>query len=306
MNKIFGILIFLSVQSYSSRSQEVDLKKGFMDSLELFYKKGQYCGNLDKIEIGQAITNYPFDSAKTIKLVSFKVNPLVGNKFDETKVIESVSLDENLKTILIDILVNYKTTPEDVVFCYEPRDAILFTNAKNELMGYINLCFVCKTSFEQSLRQTHFFLGVNCPEKWHLLKLIFGAAGITYGISCKSNLSLSNPEIDSVYNFVDESAQPEHGLEKYYQWVYENIRYPKAALASKKEGKVFVKFIIQSTGELTDIEVVKGFDSQCDKEALRVVSISPNWKPGKLEGCTIRQAYTIPISFKLPNQKKDR
>ena len=62
---------------------------------------------------------------------------------------------------------------------------------------------------------------------------------------------------------------------------------------------VFIKFIIEPTGEITSAEIIKGFNTECNQEALRVISISPKWKPGTQSGRPIRQSYTLPIKFNL-------
>jgi protein TonB len=102
-----------------------------------------------------------------------------------------------------------------------------------------------------------------------------------------------------VFTFVEHSAEPVGGLEVFFKWVEKNLRYPAHARRMGLEGKVFVKFIIEPTGAITNPEVVKGFNKECEQEALRLFSIAPNWNPGTQSGRAIRQAYTLPISFKL-------
>ena len=102
-----------------------------------------------------------------------------------------------------------------------------------------------------------------------------------------------------VFTFVEQSAEPIGGLGKFYEWIGHNIQYPASARKFGIQGKVFVKFIIEPSGAISNIEIVKGFNPDCDQEAIRVISTSPNWKPGTQSGVPIRQAYTLPISFKL-------
>jgi TonB family protein len=104
---------------------------------------------------------------------------------------------------------------------------------------------------------------------------------------------------DRIFTFVEKSAEPVGGFEAFYKWVGKNLRYPANARRMGLEGKVFLKFIIEPTGKITNVEVVKGFNGECDKEAQRVISIAPNWKPGTLRGRPVRQAYTLPIAFML-------
>ena len=65
------------------------------------------------------------------------------------------------------------------------------------------------------------------------------------------------------------------------------------------EGKVTVKFVIEPDGSISNVDVLRGFDGACDKEAVRVIGIMPKWKPGKQGGRAVRQAYVLPVAFKL-------
>jgi protein TonB len=103
----------------------------------------------------------------------------------------------------------------------------------------------------------------------------------------------------AVYSFVDQTAEPVHGLPEFFEWVGKNLRYPITSRRIGREGKVFVKFIIEPNGKITNAEVVKGLNEECNQEALRLISSSPDWKPGTQNGRPVRQAYTLPIIFKL-------
>jgi len=106
-------------------------------------------------------------------------------------------------------------------------------------------------------------------------------------------------DANKVFTFVEQSAEPVGGLEAFYKWIGKTLRYPAAARRMGLEGKVFVKFVIEPTGVISNVEIVKGFNGECDKEAQRVLTIAPKWKPGRQSGRAVRQAYTLPIAFKL-------
>jgi protein TonB len=111
-------------------------------------------------------------------------------------------------------------------------------------------------------------------------------------------VTISNPRKDKrVFTFVEESAEPIGGLSAFYVWLGKNLQYPVNARRQRIEGKVFVKFVVEQSGEITNVEVVKGFNAECNQEAMRVISKSPNWKPGRQQGVPVRQAYTLPIAF---------
>ncbi len=67
------------------------------------------------------------------------------------------------------------------------------------------------------------------------------------------------------------------------------------------QGKVFIQFVIERDGSITDVKVARGVDASLDKEAVRVVQSMPKWKPGKQRGKPVRVAYTLPINFQLSN-----
>lgn len=82
-------------------------------------------------------------------------------------------------------------------------------------------------------------------------------------------------------------------------WVHKKIEYPVAAQEAGIQGRVVLKFIIEKNGRVSNVEVVKSVDPILDNEAVRVVSSSPKWKPGKLKGKRVRVSYAIPIKFTL-------
>ncbi len=128
---------------------------------------------------------------------------------------------------------------------------------------------------------------------FYILGIILGSL---LDAPAQDNTKLNNSEI---LDLVDELARPPGGLPSYYKWIGENIHYPKSARRKNKQGKVFVKFVVEMSGEITNVNVTKGFDSECDQEAARVVSISSKWQPAMKGGRVVRSAYTLPITFKL-------
>jgi TonB family protein len=89
------------------------------------------------------------------------------------------------------------------------------------------------------------------------------------------------------------------GIEKFKEYVQKNIKYPAKAKKSVIEGEVLVSFTVDSTGRVTDPEIISGIDSLLNSEALRVVSSSPQWAPGIKNGQPVNITYTIPVKFKL-------
>ena len=86
------------------------------------------------------------------------------------------------------------------------------------------------------------------------------------------------------------------GLMKFIQ---KNVRYPAIAKEYNITGKVYVSFIVDKQGSVTNVKIVRGVDKNLDSEALRVVSLLPKYKPGKQRGKAVRVMFTIPINFTL-------
>ena len=82
-------------------------------------------------------------------------------------------------------------------------------------------------------------------------------------------------------------------------WVAKHIKYPEIAAENGISGRVFVRFVVEPTGVVDNVQVVRGVDPALDAEAVRVVKSSPKWSPGKQRGKPVRVAYTIPIVFVL-------
>ncbi len=106
-------------------------------------------------------------------------------------------------------------------------------------------------------------------------------------------------ETDFVFTVVEESATPKGGMQAFYKYVGEKIKYPAQARRMGIEGRVFVEFVINKDGSLSDVKAIKGIGAGCDEEAVRIVQSSPSWNPGKQRGKAVKQRYTLPIIFKL-------
>jgi TonB family protein len=105
-----------------------------------------------------------------------------------------------------------------------------------------------------------------------------------------------------VYMIVDETATPETGMPAFYQEVARKIKYPVEARKLGIEGKVFVEFVVQTDGSISDVKAIKGIGTGCDEEAVAVLTTSAiKWIPGKNQGVLVKQRLVLPITFKLAN-----
>ena len=87
------------------------------------------------------------------------------------------------------------------------------------------------------------------------------------------------------------------------RWVYQYLKYPKYAQENGIQGRVLVDFIIDEKGEVRDVKIARGVHETLDEEALRVVSASPKWRPGRHRGKKCKVALTIAVEFKLTKAK---
>lgn len=104
---------------------------------------------------------------------------------------------------------------------------------------------------------------------------------------------------EEIFTIVEDAPTPAGGLTAFYTYINENIKYPVYAMRMGIQGKVFVQFVVNSDGSLTDMQVVKGIGGGCDEEAVRVLQNAPKWNPGKQRGKPVRVRMIIPISFVL-------
>ncbi len=108
-------------------------------------------------------------------------------------------------------------------------------------------------------------------------------------------------EVDEIFTIVEEPASFPGGNTAFYKYLKKEFKYPRQAQRMGIEGRVFVQFVVERDGSLTDIHVIKGIGAGCDEEAVRVLKNSPKWKPGKQRGKPVRQKMIQNILFKFSN-----
>ena len=83
------------------------------------------------------------------------------------------------------------------------------------------------------------------------------------------------------------------------KWVNERLVYPEIAKENGVQGRVTLQFTVETNGQVTNVKVLRGVDPSLDKEAVKVVSSSPKWTPGKQRDRAVRVTYTFPVIFQL-------
>ena len=102
-----------------------------------------------------------------------------------------------------------------------------------------------------------------------------------------------------IFQIVEEMPAYPGGDAKLMEYVAKNIKYPQIARETGIQGRVFVGFVVEPDGSVSNVKVLRGIGGGCDEEAMRVVKNMPKWKPGKQRGKAVRVSYMLPVNFKL-------
>jgi periplasmic protein TonB len=100
-------------------------------------------------------------------------------------------------------------------------------------------------------------------------------------------------------DYAEVMPDPVGGMADFMAFLGKNIRYPKSGIRNDIQGKVYVQFIVDEQGNLTDLKVIKGINEDFDSESLRVLSKAPAWKPGRQGGRPVKVRMVLPIIYKL-------
>ena len=107
------------------------------------------------------------------------------------------------------------------------------------------------------------------------------------------------PPDDQPRVFVKEMPSFPGGNSELMRYISEQIIYPEDALMNRIEGTVILRFVVSRTGDVTNVELIRGIDPLLDNEAIRVVSGLPRWHPGKQEGVPVPVYFTMPLTFRI-------
>ena len=102
-----------------------------------------------------------------------------------------------------------------------------------------------------------------------------------------------------IFQIVEEMPSFPGGEAKLMEFVAKNIKYPQIARETGIQGRVFVGFVVEPDGSISNVKLLRGIGGGCDEEAMRVIKSLPKWKPGKQRGKAVRVSYQIPVFFKL-------
>jgi len=104
---------------------------------------------------------------------------------------------------------------------------------------------------------------------------------------------------NKVYEACEQMPSYVGGQQELMRYLIENVRYPKAAVEAKQQGRVVVQFVVEKDGAVSGVKLLKSVTPLLDAEAIRVVKAMPKWNPGKKDGKLVRVRYALPVSFRL-------
>ena len=109
-------------------------------------------------------------------------------------------------------------------------------------------------------------------------------------------------EEDQIFSVVEDDPEFPGGMDSLLAFLQRNIVYPELARENGIEGKVYVTFVVETDGSISNVKVLRDIGGGCGQEAVRVVMLMPKWKPGKQAGKAVRVQYNLPIYFVLPKE----
>lgn len=106
-------------------------------------------------------------------------------------------------------------------------------------------------------------------------------------------------EEDKIFTVVEQQPEFEGGYAAMMAFIKKNMRYPASARRMGIDGTVYVSFVVSKDGTISEVKTIRGISADCDKEAMRVVSMMPPWKPGRQNGKPVFVRFVLPIKFQL-------
>jgi TonB family protein len=166
---------------------------------------------------------------------------------------------------------------------------------------------------QNSLKQRIMMIQKNKSQKSALLKYLLAVPLFAIMLALSSATTVKIEVLNStekvahfpqqkdtrVFTVVEHAPNYPGGVDKFYKFLQQNIKYPAEAKNKNIQGKVFVSFIVEKDGSLSDVKAIHDPGAGCGPEAVRVMKLSPKWNPGVQNGHKVRVQYTLPISFTL-------
>lgn len=124
---------------------------------------------------------------------------------------------------------------------------------------------------------------------------LFGFTQIIYA----NEIPTDSTNKGMIFDMPEQMPKFPGGGDAMEQFINDNIKYPAEAKSKNIQGKVYVQFIVEKDGSISEVSIRRGAHKSLDDEAIRVVKLMPNWEPGAMRGKKVRVRYTLPITFSL-------
>lgn len=135
-----------------------------------------------------------------------------------------------------------------------------------------------------------------------ILVIILLSSGV---LSAQSDTVKQASDTKEVFNLVEIQPEFPGGEKALIEYLGTNIVYPRDARESNIQGTVYIVFVLEIDGSVSNVKCIRGIGGGCDEEAIRVVSAMPNWTPGYQRGKPVRVQFTLPIRFVLQDDPVD-
>jgi len=139
--------------------------------------------------------------------------------------------------------------------------------------------------------------------KINMKKILLTLIVLTFILSVKAQTNQKGDTTNRIFSAVERIPEFPGGMNEFYNFLSTNIRYPAISREKGIQGRVIITMVVEKDGTLSNIRVVRGVATDIDNEALRVMGLSPKWKPGIQNGRRVRVQYSVPIAYTLEDVK---
>ena len=105
--------------------------------------------------------------------------------------------------------------------------------------------------------------------------------------------------VPPVVDFPDVEAGFPGGAAAMMKWINDNVKYPQTSIEMNEQGRVFLSFVVEKDGSISNVKIERGISPDLDREAKRIIQNMPNWTPGKITGTSVRVRCRLPINLQL-------
>ena len=227
-----------------------------------------------------------------------------GNIYVDTeKYVHGLLIDKQTKNESTGEITRYKfkdVDPQEYLAAYDPnKDSTIVGKLICKEKIYFKQGENNSSRLEEGLLPEVFGVDIRTIVEKIQEKRGFGSEQDEYGgIPFKEIVPIGTTEApDKVYNIVEQMPNFPGGEEALMKFINEHIKYPQSALEQGTQGTVMLRFVVTSTGDIGEVQILKGLDQDCNDEAKRVVKSLPKFNPGMQRGRPVSVWYTAPVRF---------